>query len=307
MPASLRELRQRRKSVATTQKITRAMELIAASRIVKADRAARAALPFTSVLNRAVAAVAQHSDIEHPLVGEPTQRRRAAVVMFTADRGLAGGYSTNAIKTALRLREKLTGEGLEVVMYVVGRKGTDYLGFRHIEMEQTWTGFTDSPKYENAAEISDALLERFLADDDNGGVDEIYAVYTRMVSMLTQTPRVRRLLPIEVVEEGPDAAKALEHEGDAPMLYAFEPDPETVLDQLLGLYLRNRVWFYLLEAAASELASRQKAMKSATDNAQQLIEKLTTQANQARQAQITQEISEIVGGAGALAEANADE
>lgn len=307
MPASLRELRQRRKSVATTQKITRAMELIAASRIVKADRAARAALPFTSVLNRAVAAVAQHSDIDHPLVGEPKHRRRAAVVMFTSDRGLAGGYSTNAIKTALRLREKLQGEGLEVVMYVVGRKGADYLGFRQVQMEQTWTGFTDAPTYEKAAEISDALLERFVQDSDEGGVDEIYAVYTRMVSMLTQSPRVRRLLPIEVIEEGKDVDKAIEAEGDTPLLYTFEPDPETVLDHLLGLYLRNRVWFYLLEAAASELASRQKAMKSATDNAQQLIEKLTTQANQARQAQITQEISEIVGGAGALAEANADE
>ncbi len=227
--------------------------------------------------------------------------------MFTSDRGLAGGYSTNAIKTALRLREKLQGEGLEVVMYVVGRKGADYLGFRQVQMEQTWTGFTDAPTYEKAAEISDALLERFVQDSDEGGVDEIYAVYTRMVSMLTQSPRVRRLLPIEVIEEGKDVDKAIEAEGDTPLLYPFEPDPETVLDQLLGLYLRNRVWFYLLEAAASELASRQKAMKSATDNAQQLIEKLTTQANQARQAQITQEISEIVGGAGALAEANADE
>ncbi|MEL4357888.1 MULTISPECIES: F0F1 ATP synthase subunit gamma [unclassified Luteococcus] len=305
MPASLRELRQRKSSVATTQKITKAMELIAASRIVKADRAARAALPYTSVLNRAVGTVANHTDIDHPLTKEPEQRRRAAVVLFTSDRGLAGGYSTNAIKASLRLKEKLESEGLEVEMYVSGRKGNDFLGFRQIPVKENWQGYTDAPTYEDAAVISDAVLESFLKPYEEGGADEIYAVYTRMVSMLVQEPRVRRVLPIEVVEEGPDTEKA--DLGDAQLEYSFEPDPEAVLDQLLGLYVRNRIWFYLLESAASELASRQKAMKSATDNAQQLINSLTTEINQARQAQITQEITEIVGGASALTEASAAE
>lgn len=301
MPASLRELRQRKASVSTTKKITKAMELIAASRIVKADRAARAALPYTSVLNRAVATVANHTDIDHPLVTEAKQRRRAAVVMFTSDRGLAGGYSTNAIKAALRLREKLESEGLEVVMYVSGRKAADFLAFRSIPVQESWQGYSDAPAYDDAVVIADRLQEAFLADFADGGVDEVYAVYTRMVSMLVQEPRVRRVLPIEVVEEGADVQKEVKAEGQ--LQYEFEPDAESVLDQLLGLYVRNRIWFYLLEAAASELASRQKAMKSATDNAQTLINDLTTQINQARQAQITQEITEIVGGASALTEA----
>ncbi len=305
MPASLRELRQRKTSVATTQKITRAMELIAASRIVKADRAARAALPYTSVLNRAVAAVAHHTDIEHPLTQEPKQRRRAVVVLFTSDRGLAGGYSSNAIKSALRLKAKLEGEGVEVEMFVSGRKAIDFLGFRQIKAAKTWMGYTDSPTYDDASQISEAVLESFLKPYEEGGADEVYAVYTRMVSMLVQEPRVRRVLPIEVVEEGPDTEKQID--GNEQLAYEFEPDAESVLDQLLGLYVRNRVWFYLLESAASELASRQKAMKSATDNAQSLINALTTEINQARQAQITQEITEIVGGASALTEASSAE
>lgn len=301
MAASLRELRQRRKSVAATQKITRAMELIAASRIIKADRAARASLPYTSELNRAVAAVAYHSDVEHPLTTEVTNPRRAAVVLFTSDRGLAGAYSTNAIKTAMRLTEKLRGDGIEVVPYVVGNKGISYLSFRNIEMAGQWHGFSDSPQYANAVEIADVLMEAFLTPVEEGGVDQIYAVYTLMQSMLLQTPRVRRVLPIEVVEEGSDKDKEITSE--VPLQYEFEPDAETVLDNLLSLYVRNRIWFYLLECAASQLASQQRAMKSATDNAQQLIERLTREANQARQAEITQEISEIVGGAGALADA----
>ncbi len=301
MPASLRELRQRRKSVQATQKITRAMELIAASRIVKADRTARAALPYTSELNRAVAAVASYTDIEHPLTQEVEQPKRAAILLFTSDRGLAGAYSANAIRTAMRLAERLREEGKEVDRYVVGRKGISYLTFREFELKHTWHGFSDSPRYHHAVQIADTLVNALLTPTEEGGVDEIYAVYTRMQSMLVQEPRVRRMLPIEVVEEGPDVAKAMQ----APTIelqYEFEPDPETVLDALLPLYVRNRVWFYLLESAASQLASQQKAMKSATDNAEQLIQRLTREANQARQAEITQEISEIVGGASALAE-----
>ncbi|HEX2858548.1 MAG TPA: F0F1 ATP synthase subunit gamma [Propionibacteriaceae bacterium] len=302
MPASLRELRQRRNSVAATQKITRAMELIAASRIIKADRAARAALPYTSLLNRAVATVAQ-SGVDHPLTTEVEKPRRAAVVLFTSDRGLAGAYSANAIKMSLQLTERLRREGCEVVPYVVGNKGIGYLRFRKIDLAGQWNGISDAPKYEDAVHIADTLIEAFLTDFDDGGVDEIYCVYTRMRSMLIQEPRVRRVLPIEVVEEGGSPANSAEidHEG-RELQFSFEPDPESVLDTLLSLYVRNRIWFYLLESAASQLASQQRAMKSATDNAQQLIERLTRQANQARQAEITQEISEIVGGAGALAD-----
>lgn len=301
MPANLRELRERKQSVTSTQKITRAMELIAASRIVKAQRAAEAALPFTSELNRAVAAVAAHSDVEHPLTTESQNPRRVAALLFTSDRGLNGAYSTNAIKTFMRLVERLRGEGKEVIRYVIGQKGIRYLGFRDLEVEQEWHGFTDKPYYYKAAEIGDTLRERFMLSYDEGGVDEIYAVYTRMKSMLIQEPRARRVLPIQVVEEGDDKQKAVDT-SERPELYDFEPDAESVLDNLLQLYVRNRVWFYLLESAASQLASQQRAMKSATDNADQLIETLTRQANQARQAEITQEITEIVGGASALAE-----
>ena len=301
MPASLRELRQRRTSVTATQKITRAMELIAASRIIKADRAARAALPYTSLLNRAVATVAG-SAVEHPLTTEVDKPRRAAVVLFTSDRGLAGAYSSNAIKVSLQLTERLRQQGCEVVPYVVGNKGIGYLRFRKIELAGQWHGISDTPSYEDATEIADALVQTFLTDVADGGVDEIYCVYTRMKSMLIQEPRVRRVLPIEVVEEGgntPSNAAAIDQEGSG-LQFDFEPDAESVLDTLLSLYVRNRIWFYLLESAASQLASQQRAMKSATDNAQQLIERLTREANQARQAEITQEISEIVGGAGAL-------
>ena len=304
MPASLRELRQRRNSVASTQKITRAMELIAASRIIKADRAARAALPYTSLLNRAVATVAQSGTVDHPLTTEVENPRRAAVVLFTSDRGLAGAYSANAIKMSLELTERLRRQGCEVVPYVVGNKGIGYLRFRKIELAGQWHGISDAPKYEDAGEIADTLIRAFLTDVEDGGVDEIYCVYTRMRSMLIQEPRVRRVLPIEVVEEGgsPVNSAQIDQQQGRELQFDFEPDAETVLDTLLSLYVRNRIWFYLLESAASQWASQQRAMKSATDNAQQLIERLTRQANQARQAEITQEISEIVGGAGALAD-----
>lgn len=298
MPASLRELRQRRKSVSATKKITRAMELIASSRIIRAQQAAARALPYTRELNRAVSAVANKSRLDHSLTRDVEDPRRVAVLFITSDRGMNGAYSSNVIKTvaAFRQREE-EQEGREVVRYVVGRKGIGYLKYRNIPIHAQWEGFSDAPTYDRAVEIANTLLDDFLRPTEEGGVDEIWAVYTRMESMLTQTPRIRRLLPLEVVEgvQEPDP----EHP-DA--LYLFEPDPDDVLNALLPLYVRSRVWFYLLQSAASQLASQQRAMKSATDNAQQLIERLTREANQARQAEITQEISEIVGGASALAE-----
>jgi F-type H+-transporting ATPase subunit gamma len=300
VPASLRELRQRRNSVSTTKKITRAMELIAASRIIKAQRRAQAAAPYARELTRAVSAVATFSNVEHPLTTEKENPRRAAMLLITSDRGLAGAFSSSVIKEGEQLTRLLTDSGKEIVPYISGRKAAAFYAFRKRPVAAQWEGFSDAPTYANAREITDALIGAFLADPDEGGVDEIHVVYTRFISMLTQRVDVIRMLPLEVVEgtEPPESDELLP-------LYDFEPDAETVLNELLPLYVASRIQYCLLQSAASELASRQTAMKSATDNAQQLIERLTREANQARQAEITQEISEIVGGASALAEATA--
>jgi F-type H+-transporting ATPase subunit gamma len=300
MPASLRELRSRKNSVSTTKKITRAMELIAASRIIKAQQRAREAAPYARELTRAVSAVATFSNVEHPLTTEKENPSRAAVLLITSDRGLAGAYSSSVIRAGEQLTELLHSEGKEVLPYLAGRKAIAFYQFRRRAVTAQWDGFSDAPTYANAREITDALIEAFRTPTEEGGVDEIHVVFTRFVSMLTQTPEVIRLLPLEVVEgaETPEPDELLP-------LYEFEPNAETVLDELLPLYVASRIQYCLLQAAASELASRQKAMKSATDNAQSLIERLTREANQARQAEITQEISEIVGGASALADANA--
>ncbi len=297
MGASLRELRRRRQSVMATKKITRAMELVASSRIIKAQQAAARALPFTRELNRAVSAVAAYSHADHPLTSDSVNPKRIAIFFITSDRGMNGAYSSNVIKAVASFVQRLTEEGKEPVRYIAGRKGIGYVQFRGLPIEASWEGFSDSPSYANAVEIADRLVEDFLRPTEEGGVDEIWAVYTRMDSMISQTARVRRVLPLEVVEGVHEPT-----ESELVPEYWFEPDPETVLDGLLPLYLRSRIWFYLLQSAASQLASQQRAMKSATDNAQQLIERLTREANQARQAEITQEISEIVGGASALAE-----
>jgi F-type H+-transporting ATPase subunit gamma len=304
MPASLRELRERRRSVQTTKKITRAMELIAASRIVKAQQAAQESLPYTRELNRAVAAVASFSGYDHPLTRENEHPTRAAVLIVTSDRGLAGAYSTNAIKLGDRLISTLRDEGKDVKIFITGRKGIAYYQFRDRDVEQSWAGFSDKPTHHQSDEVADALINAFLTPIEEGGVDEIHVVYTRMESMLIQEPRVRRVLPLRVVRDAinPDPVP----EGLLP-LYEFEPDPVTVLNALLPMYVRNRIHFYLMQGAASELASKQKAMKSATDNAEELIQKLTRDANRARQSQITQEITEIVGGASALAETDDEE
>jgi F-type H+-transporting ATPase subunit gamma len=222
------------------------------------------------------------------------------MLLISSDRGLAGAYSSSVIKQGMQLRELLERNGLRVQRFLAGRKAIAFANFRGLEIHRRWEGFSDAPTYAEAREIADALIEQFLTPTDEGGVDEIHIVYTRFVSMLTQTPTVIRLLPLEVVQS---TEKTAQHE--LHPLFEFEPDAETVLDELLPLYVASRVYACLLQSAASELANRQRAMKAATDNAQQLIEKLTREANQARQAEITQEISEIVGGAAALAEANA--
>jgi F-type H+-transporting ATPase subunit gamma len=301
MPASLRELRQRRASVTTIKKVTRAMELIAASRIIKAQQRAQGAAPYARELTRAVSAVATYSNVDHPLTTEAQNPTRAAVLLITSDRGLAGAYSSSVIKEGEQLNQLLRQSNKEPVPYLTGRKSIAFYGFRRRNVAAKWEGFSDAPTYAHAREIADRLIGAFLTPTEEGGVDEIHLVFTRFISMLTQRVDVIRMLPLEVVEgEAPPA-----EDDELYPLYEFEPDAATVLDELLPLYVASRIHYCLLQGAASELASRQKAMKSATDNAQQLIERLTREANQARQAEITQEISEIVGGASALAEATA--
>ena len=298
MAVSLREYRAKIKSTQSMKKITRAMELIAASRIIKAQQRAQAAEPYARELTRAVSAVATFSNVDHPLTTETTESNRAAVLVVTSDRGLAGAYASNVLKEAERLSEKLRAEGKEVVTYVSGRKAEAYNKFRSRPVKRVWSGFSDQPTFDICKEMADALIAEFLLEHD--GVDEVHVVYTRFRSMLTQEPTALRLLPLEVVEgtEAPEAEELLP-------LYEFEPSTSEVLDALLPKYVTSRIYHAHLQAAASELAARQKAMKSATDNAEELIKKYTRIANQARQAGITQEISEIVGGVNALADATA--
>jgi len=288
--------------VQSTKKITRAMELIAASRIVKAQQRVQAAQPYARQITRVISALAsQTATIDHPLLQEQSDETRVAVLVVTSDRGLAGGYNANALKTAAQLEELLRSEGKEPVAFLVGRKAAGYYRFRGRHIEQSWTGFSEQPSYEDAREVADALIDAFVRTEDEGGVGEIHVVHTEYVSALSQKPVANRVLPlvVEEVEESEDSAP----EGGALPLYEFEPSPEALLDSLLPRYVQARVYAALLESAASESASRRRAMKAATDNADELIKTLTRAANSARQAEITQEISEIVGGASALADA----
>jgi F-type H+-transporting ATPase subunit gamma len=299
MGAELRVYRRRIRATQSIQKITKAMELIAASRIIKAQQRVAASTPYAQEITRAVSAVASQSNVDHPLTTEKENRTRAAMLLITADRGLAGAYSTNAIKEGEQLATLLRSDGKEVVPYLVGRKGVGFYRFRNREIAAEWTGFSDNPEYAHAKEIGETLIEAFNTPTEDGGVDEIHIVYTEFMTMMTQRPVVRRLLPLEVeeVEEEPP--------GGAFPLYEFEPSAEGVLDALLPRYIESRIYNALLQAAAAEHASRRRAMKAATDNAEEFIRTLTRLANAARQAEITQEISEIVGGANALPAADA--
>ena len=296
MGAQLRVYRRRIRSVQSTKKITRAMELIAASRIARAQQAVNASKPYALQITRVISALASQRAIDHPLVSEAENPTRAAVLVITSDRGLAGGYSSNALKQAAQLEERLRGEGKEPVSYLVGRKAVGYYRFRGKASEQSWTGFSERPQYSDAREVADVLIEAFVRATEDGGVDEIHVVHTDYVSALTQKPVANRVLPL-VVEE----SDAPPPDGPLP-LYEFEPSAEALLDSLLPRYVQTRVYAALLEAAASESASRRRAMKAATDNAEELIKSLTRAANSARQAEITQEITEIIGGAAALSE-----
>jgi len=298
MGAQLRGYRARIKSAQTTKKITRAMELIAASRIQKALARVKASAPYARAVTRAVSAVATYSNVSHVLTTEPETIRRAAIVVFASDRGLAGAFNANVLRASEELATLLQNQGKEVVYYLIGRRAVGYFSFRKRAFEKVWTGDTDSPQFATAHEIGETLVAKFLRSEDEGGVNEIHIVYNRFVSMLTQEPEMVRLLPLEIVE-------GVEDPGDTEVfpLYEFEPEADTVLDALLPVYIDSRIFNALLQSAASKHAATQKAMKSASDNADTLIRDYTRLANNARQAEITQQISEIVGGADALSSA----
>jgi F-type H+-transporting ATPase subunit gamma len=294
MGAQIRVYRQKIASTTSMRKMFKAMELIATSRIGKARARLAASLPYARAITRAVSAVASTTEFDHPLTTERENVRRAAVLVLTADRGQAGAFSATVLKRAEALTELLRGEGKEVATYIVGRKGQAYFDFRNRDYAQVWTGRTDNPEFARAQEIRNVLLDAFSSPYEEGGVDEIHVVYTAFRSMVVQEARVIRLLPLEVVEE-----KASEASEILP-LYEFEPEPEQVLDALLPRYIESRIFAAMLDSAASELASRQRAMKNAGDNATDLIQKYTRLRNTARQAEITQELTEIIAGADAL-------
>ena len=294
MGAQIRVYRQKIASTSSMKKIFKAMELIATSRITKARERVNASLPYANAITRAVSAVSSQHDIDHVLTTEPENPTRAAVLILSSDRGLAGAYSANVLRKAEQLLTRLGEDGKDVDVYVVGRKAQTYFDFRGREYKQLWTGQTDAPAAERASEIGETLVDAFLTDTAAGGVDEIHVVFTEFVSLVKQNPHVVRLLPLEVVEE--EAATA----EDVLPLYEYEPDAEEVLDALLPKYIESRIFNAMLQSAASELANRQRAMKSAGDNATSLIKDYTLLMNNARQAEITQELTELIAGADAL-------
>jgi len=295
MAAQLRAIRRRIRSVQSTAKITRAQELIASSRIIKAQQRVRDARAYDREITRAVSAVVSRSgQVDHPLTRPVPYPERAAVLILTSDRGFAGGYNATVLREAQGLEGMLRDRHVTPVPYVSGRKGITWHSFRNLEVAGQWSGFSETPAHANAAEIAQVLLDAFDAPASEGGVDEIYLVHNEFVSMLTQRPVISRLLPLEIEETTEESA------GGPVPIYEFEPSAQEVLDALLPWYIESRIFHALLDAAAAEIASRRRAMKSATDNANELVDRLTLEANKARQAEITQEISEIVGGANAL-------
>ncbi|MFD2090558.1 F0F1 ATP synthase subunit gamma [Blastococcus deserti] len=323
MAASLRALRRRIRSTQSTKKIFSAQELIAGARIVRAQARVEASKPYAREITRVLSALASSASLDHPLLTERQNPRRAAVLVITSDRGFAGSYNVNVLRRTEELLALLRQEGKEPLLYVVGRKGETYYSFRHREMQQTFTGFSEQPGYVNAQEVGRVLIDAFTAgeDDEDGGagadgilgVDELHIVYTEFRSLLSQVPVAKRMAPLEVEEveefdyEREEREAGTTGDSGVPTSYEFEPSAEGLLDALLPKYVTTRIYAAMLEAAASESASRRRAMKSASDNAEELAKNLSRQANQARQAEITQEISEIVGGADALVSAGADD
>jgi F-type H+-transporting ATPase subunit gamma len=323
--ASLRALRRRIRSTQSTKKIFSAQELIAGARIVRAQARVEASKPYAREITRVLSALASSASLDHPLLTERQHPQRAAVLVITSDRGFAGSYNVNVLRLTEELLSLLRQEGKEPVLYVVGRKGETYYSFRDREMAETFTGFSEQPHYENAQEVGSVLIDVFSAGEDDEysdagnpggadgvlGVDELHIVYTEFRSLLSQVPVAKRMAPLEVeeVEEFDYERDDREHgaasdDSGVPTSYEFEPSAEGLLDALLPKYVTTRIYAAMLEAAASESASRRRAMKSASDNAEELAKNLSRQANQARQAEITQELSEIVGGSEALASAS---
>lgn len=319
MGAELRVYRRRMRTVESTRKITKAMELIAASRIVKAQNRMNAAKPYAEELRAALARLVDDPTLEHPMLTGVENPRRAGILLITSDRGLAGGYNANVVKAANQLAERLSREGKEVERYVIGRKGVAYYRFRRIELAGSWTGFSEQPNFQDAREATEtvtaaleATSDGHVEDSNRPGIDELYVVYTRFVNSVSQTPNAVQVSPVQ----GSDASDAGDHSGDGdsenakddvPVQYEFEPEPSSLVGALLPRYISSRIFSALLESAASESAARRRAMKSASDNATDLIKMYTRLANQARQAEITQELSEIVGGADALAAAGTED
>ena len=292
MGAQLRIVRRRIRSVQSTKKITRAMELIASSRIVRAQQRVEQSRPYAEQLTKAMEDLAANTAaLSHPLLDDRPEVRRVGVLALTSDRGLAGAYSANVLKEAEGVLREVRGRGLEPVLYVVGKKGVGYFRFRGVAMQQSWQGFSEVPVYDKASEIGRTLIEAFGAEE----IDELWCAYTDFRSAFTQRATRKRFLPIAPEEVRGSA------EGVVSAEYLFEPEPEQILDHLLPQYLITKIWAALLESAASENAARRRAMKAATDNADELLKVLTRQANRARQDEITTEIMEIVGGAEALA------
>jgi F-type H+-transporting ATPase subunit gamma len=299
MGARLRLIRRRIRSVQSTMKITRAMELIAASRILKAQQRVQAARPYAERLTEAMEDVArQTGELEHPLLEDRPDPDRAAVLVVTSDRGLAGAYNSNVLRRAERLMGRLRGQGIDPVLFVAGRKGQSYFRFRQVPIEQGWEGISEVPRYEDAEEMGKRLIDAFRERE----VDAVHAAYTDFRSALTLRPIDKRFLPI-----APEEVRGEEAErGEPTAQYIFEPEPAELLDALLPRYVTAKIFHAMLESAASENASRQRAMKAATENAEDLIRRLTRVANQARQAEITTELMEIVGGAEALKQASGE-
>jgi F-type H+-transporting ATPase subunit gamma len=302
MAATLRELRGRIRSAGSIKKITKAQEMIATSRIGKAQARLQEARPYAVEITRMLTTLAEEAALDHPLLVERPEPKRAGVLVVSSDRGLCGAYNSSAFRRAEELFSLLREGGKTPVLYTVGRKALNYYTFRNWEISESWTGFSERPSYENAAEVAETLVDAFMAGAENNGeaqeqagVDELHIVYTEFKSMMSQSAGAHRIAPMVV--------EYVEDDTGPHTLYSFEPDATALFEALLPRYLTTRVYAALLESAASELASRQRAMKSASDNADDLIKALTLEANRERQAQITQEISEIVGGANALADA----
>lgn len=326
MAANLRALRRRIRSTRSTKKIFSAQELIAGARIVRAQARVEASKPYAREITRVLSALASSASLDHPLLTERQDARRAGVLVITSDRGFAGSYNVNVLRRTEELISLLRQEGKEPVLYVVGRKGETYYSFRNRPVAETFTGFSEQPDYTDAQRVGEQLIAAFTAgedDDETGagadgvlGVDELHIVYTEFRSLLAQIPVAKRMAPLEVEEveefdyereDRESGATAGSGDSGVPTSYEFEPSPDALLDALLPKYVTTRIFAAMLESAASESASRRRAMKSASDNAEELAKNLSRQANQARQAEITQEISEIVGGADALVSAGADD